>query len=971
MYTKNLANTINAILVEQENLLSAIVDPAFLYDLNLNVVSVNSSFIKHYDFNPAGLNVKDVIAMFSCKWLDESRYIMNEQPTVKAIKGEHVSGAIFSIKFKGKESFVESSSGPIYNNGKIIGALTLWHIIDDSIKIQNAFSRSEMLQRRINDHSPTGVIINKNGLIEYANSAALKMLGAKHLLDIEGSEPFQFLHPQHQKQMLKRMENLKSGKLVEEAEQKIIGLDKVVRDVEIKAINISDNENRIIQVFLRDITSEKKKNNINKTLSSIEQVIHRSVRDHDITQKAMEMVAESLECDSAAVSFYYESEWMIKHVYKFPESVKGLIVPVNDEPHALLALNEKKIVLIEDTHTDPRVNHDRLKNWEIRSVIVVPLFTKHEKIGVILFNYHEQKIFNHEEIYFLIRFSTTLSLALENISLFDNLQYELETKGKNEKKLLKLNQTLLALSRSSQALLHAKNETEYVWQICDIITHDCNQALAWVGIIEDNRVIPVSWSGFSKDYLKSFRMNLKNNALSKGPTGMAIKTKKPFVCNNIQLEPGFKPWRDSAIKNGLYSCVSLPLIYQDNVFGVLNLYSNEIGFFTDDEIQLLSELAKYLSQGIFSIRLNLAKKQAEELLRESEEQFRMLTEKSNALICELDTCGNILYSNSKYHDIFGKYVSSSILENCKSEEQGAFLNYLTGKPTTVAYKPEWLLNDKMGNWKWFRCHPSLFNNSKGGQRCSLMLFDISESKLAEKRLKKSARELKELNATKDKFFNIIAHDLKNPFSSLIGASEMLASDTDYDTEINKKLGKVINDSARRGYALLQNLLDWSRSQTGTISFNPDKINLNDLVRDCFDNVKDSAYNKGHQVEIAITNNIELVGDFNMLNTVVRNLIQNAIKFTHNNGIIKVYARKNKKGVTLSIEDNGIGISKENIKKLFRIGIKFSHPGTNKETGTGLGLLLCKEFVEKHGGRIWAVSNEGAGSKFSFTIPLST
>jgi signal transduction histidine kinase len=135
-------------------------------------------------------------------------------------------------------------------------------------------------------------------------------------------------------------------------------------------------------------------------------------------------------------------------------------------------------------------------------------------------------------------------------------------------------------------------------------------------------------------------------------------------------------------------------------------------------------------------------------------------------------------------------------------------------------------------------------------------------------------------------------------------------------------------------------------------------------------VKASALNKEQNIEIKIAENLEITADYNMMHTVLRNLLQNAIKFTGNKGWIKISAQHAKKEVTIAVEDNGTGIPAENLKKLFRMDIKFSSPGTNKETGTGLGLLLCKEFVEKHGGRIGVKSREGEGSRFYFSIPAS-
>jgi PAS domain S-box-containing protein len=248
--------------------------------------------------------------------------------------------------------------------------------------------------------------------------------------------------------------------------------------------------------------------------------------------------------------------------------------------------------------------------------------------------------------------------------------------------------------------------------------------------------------------------------------------------------------------------------------------------------------------------------------------------------------------------------------------------------------------------------------------------ELKERYLAQEALKKSEAQLKELNATKDKFFNIVAHDLKNPFTSLLGSSELLFSNIDQmDHEKIKTLSLILNDSAKNGYAILQNLLDWSRSQTGLLKFNPEKINLKKLITENISNLQLLATNKAIDLYSEVKDDTYIFADKNMINTILRNLLSNSIKFTRRGGKVVVSAIINKVEVIISVKDSGIGISKENINKLFRIDIKYSLPGTDNEQGTGLGLKLSREFVEKQGGKIWVESVENRGSDFKFTIPL--
>lgn len=235
-----------------------------------------------------------------------------------------------------------------------------------------------------------------------------------------------------------------------------------------------------------------------------------------------------------------------------------------------------------------------------------------------------------------------------------------------------------------------------------------------------------------------------------------------------------------------------------------------------------------------------------------------------------------------------------------------------------------------------------------------------------------AAELKELNATKDKFFGIIAHDLKNPLSSLIGASELLinyVNQLDKDNILN--ISMLLHGSAQQGYALLENLLEWSMTQTGKLEFSAQKMILNEVIKDTISIFKTQATNKNVDLQSKINGILEAEFDKNLISSVLRNLLSNAIKFTPKNGKVLILAHKSQDNIEVSVKDTGIGIPENIGNNIFRIDIKYTREGTEQEKGTGLGLLLCREFVEKHGGRIWVESKLGEGSEFKFTIPLKS
>ncbi|TAL67256.1 MAG: HAMP domain-containing histidine kinase [Bacteroidetes bacterium] len=233
-------------------------------------------------------------------------------------------------------------------------------------------------------------------------------------------------------------------------------------------------------------------------------------------------------------------------------------------------------------------------------------------------------------------------------------------------------------------------------------------------------------------------------------------------------------------------------------------------------------------------------------------------------------------------------------------------------------------------------------------------------------------ELKQINAEKDKFFSIIAHDLKSPFSGFLGLTQLMSEQMNdlTMTEI-QDYSKSLKVSASNLYKLLQNLLEWSRIQRGMISFEPVNFALSQIVNQNIGIIAERANQKDIEISSSVPDGINIFADMQMLDTVLRNLISNAIKFTNRHGNILIASEIIENDfVKISVKDNGIGINKKSLGDLFKVDVKVSQQGTDNEPSTGLGLLLCKEYAQKNGGRIWVESEEGIGSTFHFTVPLA-
>jgi len=228
---------------------------------------------------------------------------------------------------------------------------------------------------------------------------------------------------------------------------------------------------------------------------------------------------------------------------------------------------------------------------------------------------------------------------------------------------------------------------------------------------------------------------------------------------------------------------------------------------------------------------------------------------------------------------------------------------------------------------------------------------------------------KKANRTKDRFFSIIAHDLKSPFNSIIGYSNLLMDQIrENDLEGIEKYAAIIRNSSQRVFDLLTNLLDWSLAQTGRMKFNPESTDIVTLIHDVIKISSDTAQQKSIAISTELPQRKMVIADKAMLEIILRNLISNAIKFTGQGGVIVVALEQLPEQTVITLRDNGVGIKKESLDKLFKMDENYSTLGTNKEKGSGLGLILCKEFVEKHGGRIWVESETGKGSQFYFSLP---
>ncbi|MFA5011818.1 MAG: PAS domain S-box protein [Ignavibacteria bacterium] len=388
---------------------------------------------------------------------------------------------------------------------------------------------------------------------------------------------------------------------------------------------------------------------------------------------------------------------------------------------------------------------------------------------------------------------------------------------------------------------------------------------------------------------------------------------------------------------------------------------------------------------ILSVSRNITERKAEEeIIRESEEKYRLLAENMADVIWTMDVeTMKFLYISPSVFKLRGytpEEIISSTIDSALTIEGSAYVrknaNMMVEKLkndteffgksyTNIIEQPR-----KDGTNVWTELVTRFYLNDKTGRiEIHGVTRDISERKKAEDEIRRKNKELEKLNLEKDKFFSIISHDLRSPFNGILGLSNLMATDIQQLTrEEIQEISLNLNKSANNFYRLLTNLLEWAKMQGRMTEYNPEKLMLKNFIFEVINLFTETANKKDIKLEFTAVDGFEVTTDRFMLDTILRNLVSNSLKFTNKGGRIDITAKKDSKKTEITVKDTGIGMSKEILENLFKIDSKqLSRYGTDNEPGTGLGLILCKEFIDRHNGELRVKSDEGAGSEFTIVL----
>ena len=396
---------------------------------------------------------------------------------------------------------------------------------------------------------------------------------------------------------------------------------------------------------------------------------------------------------------------------------------------------------------------------------------------------------------------------------------------------------------------------------------------------------------------------------------------------------------------------------------------------------MLFQFVNELSEKAYSnllLRAQIAEREKiTAMLQKSEKKYRLLVDNCNDVIYTIDFEGRITFISPVWTSLLGYDVNLSVgkyyYEFIHPDDIQTFKNFLKklNDSNHSVQNVEFRIKHHDGYWCWYLTGGLPIKDEKGHVTGFYgTLKDIGEKKKNEDFIKSINEKLINQNTVKDRFFSIIAHDLRSPLSCILGLSKMISEDiSDFTTEQIQEIASDIHITADNLYHLLENLLEWAKVQQNLISVDLKPVNVLSIVQENVKLFTDTLKNKNLGISIDISKEVQVYADINIMKTIVRNLISNAIKFTPKGGNIEILTKMTKENeVEIFIKDSGIGMGPEILKNLFCLGVSTCRKGTENESSTGFGLLLCKEFVEKLGGKINVESECGKGSNFHFSLP---
>ena len=790
--------------------------------------------------------------------------------------------------------------------------------LKEQIALQEKVRETEEHYKSVVDNSPDAILIVCEGKIVFVNPAAIELVGATSPEDLVGKTAIQFVHSDDKQFVSNKLyEALTGGITSDKIEGRFIKMDGSIISVEVVGSQTTFNGKPSFQSIISDITEKKKVDLEREVLYEITEGITTTHNLNELLKLIHHSLGKVIYAENCFIALYDRKT----KLFNFP-----FFIDKFDPQPPPMAMKKSctsyifktgKPLLLTQEKFDQLVEQDLvvLVGTNSPSWIGVPLLTPTETIGVlVLQNYETENIYSESDLQLLSSVGNQIALAIERKSI--------EEAFKNERLLLR------TVINNIPDSIYCK-DTESRKTLANLA--DINNS----GAKSEEEILgKTDFDIFPKELAEGFFADDQQVI----QTGVPVLDREEYVLN----EKGQKEW------------------------------------LLTSKLPLKDEAGKII--GIVGIGRNITnRKRAEEALSNERTLLRTIIDLIPDAIYAKDSKGRKILANPKEVYLCGKENEKELLGKTDSDlhpddKKKGFLE----EDERILHSGDSILNiegeliDKDGQLHWLLGSKVPLRDASGKIIGVVGVnHDITERKLHEKALAKTNEKLSKTVAEKDKFFSIIAHDLRSPFNGFLQFTELMMDEIEsFSTEEIIEFSKNMHQSAANLYKLIENLLEWAQMQRGTICFDPNEISVNDMVSQGISTIQQRAEQKGIAISSDLTESFMVYADEKMVNAVFRNLLSNSVKFSSKEGKIIVKAKKlSNQMLEVSISDTGVGMTEKTLNKLFKMNEKVGSKGTDGEPSTGLGLLLCKEFVEKQGGTIWVESEVGKGSTFYFTLPI--